>query len=90
VGMLRLDRAAFERVVAFACEYGLAERLPLADMGASVLAAACAILSSGMNDEQLRAVIEQAFEFTAPARRHTEERWKRTGFDPYAGEKNQS
>jgi hypothetical protein len=56
------------------------------EMGVATLAAGLALLSNGMNDEQVRAMIEQAFQYTAPVRRNTEARWKRSGFDPYAGE----
>lgn len=84
MAMVRIHRDAIDAVIAHAWNFGKAERVSLCDMGASLLAAGCAILSSGMNDEQVRALLEQAFEFSAPVRRQTEERWKREGFDPFA------
>jgi len=90
MGMVKIQSDVVEAVLKHAIEYGQRERVPLADAAASVLAAGALLLSSGMTDEQLRAMLDQAFDFSAYVRRETEARWKKTGFDPYAGERKGS
>jgi hypothetical protein len=92
MGMTCLDPAMCEAFFEFASIYGQSRRFTPVDTGAAMLAAALALLSQNMNSEQVRDLLEQAFEWSAPIRRATEERWKATGFDPYANEtpENQS
>lgn len=90
MGMIKIKNDIVMAVIAHAADYGQRNRATAGDTAASVLAAGAMLLSSGMNDEQLRALLEQAFEFSADIRRQTEARWKETGFDPYAGEREGS
>jgi len=83
MGMVTVRPDIIEAVLGFAITYGQAKPCSAADVGCATLAAGLAILSNGMNDEQVRALLEQAFEYTAPIRSETEARWKRTGFDPF-------
>jgi hypothetical protein len=69
-----------KRLLRMAREHSAANDVPAAETGVALLVAGLALLSSGMDDEQVTAVIAQAFEITAPLRRETEARWKRTGF----------
>jgi hypothetical protein len=79
-----------EAMVTVATDYGTTHDVQTDEMGVSLLVAGLGLLSTGMNDEQVRALLEQCFELTASLRRATEERWKRTGFDPGLGPKEGS
>jgi hypothetical protein len=90
MGMVKIKHEIVEAVLAHALELAQRTGAAPADTAASVLAAGALLLSSGMNDEQVRAMLDQAFDFSANVRRDTEARWKKTGFDPYAGERKGS
>jgi hypothetical protein len=86
MGFVNVRTDIAEMLLRAARELWIERNIPPSEMASGLVLAGFTILSAGMNDEQVRAVLEQAFEMTAPIRRHTEERWKRTGFDPYKDE----
>lgn len=81
MAMIRFRPEATQAMVDAAAAYGNAHGFLASEMGVALLAAGLSILSAGMDDEQVEALIKQSFEMTAPLRLATVERWKRTGFD---------
>jgi hypothetical protein len=81
MSMITFRPDAARAMVDVAAQYGNALGYLASEMGVALLTAGLTILSSGMDDEQVEALIKQAFDMTAPLRRQTEERWRRTGFD---------
>ncbi len=79
MAMIELRPEVTAHALELVLAYGKSERIPLADLLASVVLGAFGLLSNGMNEEQFRELVAQLSERTAPIRRGTEERWERTG-----------
>ncbi len=77
---IRIRADVAKELLRMARELGAASEIPASEMATALILAGSSMLSSGMDEEQYRAIVEQVAELTAPLRRATEERWKRTGF----------
>jgi len=67
-------------LVQIAAAHGQKHDVPAVEMAVALMNAGLVILSSGMDEAQVRLLFEQGIDATAPLRAETAERWKRTGF----------
>ena len=83
--MIRVRADVAQVLLNFAKAYGKDRHYPPSEMAAALVLAGVTIMSSGMNEEQVRALLEQTMTMTESLREETLKRWKREGFDPFKG-----